>query len=192
MRILFRILIFLGLFWPLGSLAVGVSVSPSSLDVLFPDIRESYLTVTNISAEPVMVQIELDHFQENIKTEPSEVKLLPEEATKIKLRIDFNGWPTGLENTYLSVVTRALNKKSFNAASGFKIPVTVNITKSYWRWSGAAVFLIVFGGLLIIALMIQVIFSLFKLRRKKKGWLGTNFIFYHRPFWLKLWHKLKK
>jgi len=42
------------------------------------------LTVTNISAEPVMVQIELDHFQENIKTEPSEVKLLPEEATKIK------------------------------------------------------------------------------------------------------------
>jgi len=180
MNRLIKSLIFLGLLLPLRSQAVGISVTPPSLDIIFPDTKESHLVITNISQEPVVVSIRPDHFADYIKVIPSEISLLPEEVSKVKIESHFEEFTAGVNNTYISVITKPLDKKSFNAASGLKIPITVHIVQSYWQWSGAIIFIVVFFSLFILALVIQSIFILFKFKKRKRGWLGTNFLIHHK------------
>ncbi|MCD4760607.1 hypothetical protein K8R42_01795, partial [bacterium] len=140
----------------------------------------------NISAEPIIVFISPDDFVENIIIQPSEIKLLPDEITQLKIQVYFPEEASGIKNTHISVVSRAIDKKSFNAASGIKIPLTVNITKEYFQWSGPVIFVVVFGGLLLLALLVQSIFELTKHKKKRRRWPDVNFLHHRRKFpWLK-------
>ena len=77
-----------------------------------------------------------------------------------------------------------MNKKSFNAASGLKIPVTIHISgKSYFQWSGATIFILVFASLMIIYSITEIIVRLFR-RKKKKKW-SLNLKKHHRKYFWK-------
>ena len=151
---------------PLKTWAVGVAVSPSELQIVLPGDNQATLQVTNISDEPVMVFVSPDDFADNVITDPTEIQLLPEQVTQIKIISDFANTPAGVKKTNISVVTQAVDKRSFNAASGIKIPLTINIAKSYWHWSGEAVFVLAFLSLFILAFIIWIIH---KLSKKKKA-----------------------
>lgn len=175
MRIKWQWIILIYLVWPACSQAVGVSVNPSSLQIIAPQFQDNKLTITNISPEPILVSIGPDDFGDYFKISPTETELLPQENVVVSISGDFSKIEPGIKNTYLSVVAKALDKKSFNAASGIKIPVTINIAKSYWQWSKEMVFVVVFVGLLVLALGLEIIFWILRSRKKKpKG--HVNFL----------------
>ena len=170
------------LFWllPIGSQALGVAVSPSSLEMLYPDKQTTSLNIRNISEEPVLVFIQVDDFANSLSVQPTELKLLPDEVGQIQLKGDFSNQPSSLQKTNISVISKAIDKRSFNAASGLKIPLTIYITKHYFQWSGSAVFVVVFLVLLLVALLVQLFFWLFKTRKKKKHWLRVDLSSHHK------------
>lgn len=173
MRIYWQWIIALMLCWPVSTQAVGVSVSPSSLQITTPSVSDAKLTITNISPEPIRVSIVADDFVGYFKISPSESELIPQESLSVSISGDFSDFDAGVQNTNLSVISQALDKKSFNAASGIKIPVTVNITEKYWQWSKETVFIAVFAGFLLVALVIEAIFWILKSRRKHpKGFVN--------------------
>lgn len=147
-------------------MAVGVAVNPSELEIVLPGDNQTTLQVTNISDEPVMVFISSDDFADNIITDPIEVQLLPEQVTQVRVVADFANTPAGVKKTNISVVTQAIDKRSFNAASGIKIPLTINIARSYWQWSGEAVFVLAFLSLFVLFFIIWLIHKSIK---KKKA-----------------------
>jgi len=158
--------------------AVGVSVSPSSLDLLYPDQSQKKLIIKNISLEPIIVYVYPDDYKDNIIVSPQEINLLPEEFGQVSVDLDFGNKQTGVINTQISVVSKAVDKKSFNAASGLKIPLTININKEPWHWSAAAVFVFIFFGLMILIGLIQLFFWL--KRPKKRPWYQPNFLVHHK------------
>ncbi len=179
-RIFLQIIIFISLCFPLLAQAVGIAVSPSSLDFALPQYDSRNLTITNISPEPIIVFVQADDFVDKIVINPSELKLLPDESSQVKIKVSFTDSPAGVQHTNISVVSRAINPQSFNAASGIKIPLTVNIVDYSWQWSGATVFIAVFCGLLVLIFVAQAIFWLLTLHPKKSRWLPTNFLKLHR------------
>ncbi len=182
MKILFLLLLLL---LPLNAKAVGVAVNPNALDLILPGQETLSLTVKNISLEPVLVYIYADDFKENIKVKTPELKLLPEEIAKVELNSNFSNTKAGILQTNISVVTRAVDKQSFNAASGIKIPLTINIARSYWQWSGAMVFLITFISLLVLFVVYSLTSKLFK-PKKKKFRLLVDLAKHHKKSWWKL------
>lgn len=165
-------------------LAVGLEVKPSNINILYPDNKEIDLSITNISKEPIFVTAQADHFGDNIEVYPSELQLLPEQVSKLKIVSNFDGHKEGVKNTYISIVSKPLERQSFNAASGIKIPMTINISQSKWRWSGPAVFVISFLFLFLLAVIIQGIVSLFNIRYKKTKF-HINLLKQHKKPWYK-------
>ena len=171
-----KLTIFSLLFIPLASRAVGVSVEPAELDILYPSQKDYGFTITNISSEPIVVSVYPDAFQDNITIYPNEVQLMPEQVTKVIVLADFADQPAGVKSTYVSVVSKAMDKRSFNAASGIKLPLSINITEATWSWSGEAVFVMSFVSLLVLAIVIQLAFLVWQAKYKKRHWRGTNFL----------------
>lgn len=187
---LFRLLFVLFLFFPLTVQAVGVSVSPSTIDLFSPNFTDKEIIVKNISAEPIVIYVYPDDFSENISVNPNEVELLPAQVSAISIRADFKDFDQGVRHTNISVLSKAKDKKSFNAISGVKIPTSIYINKSNFTWSGPAVFVAVFFGLLIILLLAKIFFKLFTFNTKSqtKKWLSTDFLFHHKKKkWYKWW-----
>jgi hypothetical protein len=151
---------------PLKVLAVGVAVNPSELQIVLPGDNQTTLQITNISDEPVMVFVSPDDFVDNIIIDPAEIQLLPEQATQIRITTNFANTSAGVKKSNISVITQAVDKRSFNASSGIKIPLTINIAKSYWQWSGEAVFVLVFLSLFALFFIIWLIIKFIK---KKKA-----------------------
>jgi len=170
------------LFLPLAGQAIGVSVEPAEFDILYPSQNKNSFTVTNISSEPIIVSVYPDAFQDNISLYPNEIQLLPTEVTEVLINIDFSDQPTGVKSTYISVVSKAVDKRSFNAASGIKLPISINITESAWAWSGEAIFVMVFVSLMVLALLVQLVFLLWQAKKKKHHWRGTNFLLHKKKF----------
>jgi hypothetical protein len=171
-----------GLFLPFACQAVGVSVEPSELDILYPSQTKYSFTVTNISPEPIIVAAYADAFQENIILQPSEVKLLPNEVTEVVVKANFADQPAGVKSTYISVVSKAVDKRSFNAASGIKLPFSVNITETTWAWSGEVIFVMVFVGLMVLAILVQLVFLIWQAKKKKRHWRGVNLLLHRKKY----------
>ena len=185
-KILF-VVIFL-IFLPQAVGAVGVSVEPAYLEIIYSSGKTTDLTITNVSQEPVIVNVFPDELIDQIQVYPSELNLLPEEVAQIKLSFDFDDREAGIKKASISVVTKALNKRSFNAASGLKIPVTIAIVPNKFQWQANTIFLTVFFSLLLLAILIQLIFIL--LRPKKKVLSkATDFVLHHRQARFRRWLK---
>ena len=181
-----KIIIFLGLSFPVLTQAVGLSVRPSSLDLVFPNMHSKDLVVTNISSEPITVNIQADDFVSHIIASPNELRLLPDESSRVKITANFDDAKPGVEQTNISIISRAIDPRSFNAASGIKIPLTINIVKKYWQWSGEMIFLAVFFELLVAILSIHLVFLILRPKPKQPIWLPSNFLKLHRrQSWLK-------
>ncbi|RJQ35195.1 hypothetical protein C4566_01130 [Candidatus Parcubacteria bacterium] len=181
-----KISILLFLLLPFSAKAIGVSVSPAAIDLLYPDDRATELVIKNISLEPIIVYIYPDDHKDKITVNPEELSLLPEEYGQINVAFDFSKEQNGVKNTQLSIVSKAVDKRSFNAASGLKIPLSININKEPWHWSGPAVFTVVFLGLLILVILLESIALFFK-PRKKKPWYEPNFLLKRKK--MKFWGK---
>lgn len=178
-KLFVKLLFFSLVFFPLGVKAVGVSVSPSSLEVIYPDKESSELIIKNISLEPITVYVYVDDYKEEIKVNPNEINLLPDELTRVNLDYSFSQKEKAALATHISVVSKAVDKKSFNAASGLKIPIAININKQVWHWSAPAVFLAFFLGAFLLAMLVQLTF-IFTRPRKKRHWYDLNFVTHHK------------
>jgi hypothetical protein len=179
--ILFLVLFLL----PLNAKAVGVSVNPSDLDIILPSVTNSHLNIKNISTEPIAVSVYSDDFSEQITIVPNELRLLPDEIGQVKVITNFDNQAKGVKKTNISVVAKAVNKRSFNAASGLKIPLTIHIGEKYWHWTAATVFGTFFVGLLLIGFTIELIFLILRSRHKKRHIFGHNFLHHHKKRWWK-------
>jgi len=100
---------------PLTVQAVGLSVSPSSLDIFYPDVLTQKIKIQNISSEPIKIYVRADDFSKEISLEPAEFDLLPQEIALVNISADFNHLSAGVRKTNISVLSQALDKKSFNA-----------------------------------------------------------------------------
>jgi hypothetical protein len=184
----FKLLLFILFFVPLSARAVGVSVSPSSVDLLSPDFVDQKISIENISSEPIIVYVRADDFSDNINILPNEFELLPEQISLVKISGDFNDFSVGTKKTNISVLSKALDKRSFNAISGIKIPLSIYIDHEYFKWSGQAVFVVVFFGLLIALVFIKLLALIFTRKTKKKRWLSINLLHHHKAKkWYKWW-----
>lgn len=147
-KYIFLILIFL---LPLSVKGIGVSVSPIKLEIKYLENSKDYLKIKNISQEIVYVSIYPDAFQNNIKIYPEEVQLLPEQTTKIEIDTNFGKEKKDqILKTNISVITKALDKKNFNAASGIKIPINIIIEKQN---NYSKLFLFFILGIFILAII---------------------------------------
>jgi len=184
----FKLVLFALFFVPLSVKAVGISVTPSTVDLLYPDIVKEKITVKNISTEPIMVYIYADDFLDNINIVPNEFELLPDQLSLVNILGDFNNFETGIQKTNISVLSKAKDKKSFNAISGIKIPVNIYISKSYFIWSGEAVFVVVFLSLLAIFGLIYIFINIFNKKSKKYKKEFINLLIHHqKKKWYKWW-----
>jgi len=112
----------------------------------------------NISLEPILVTVFPDDLEEFIKISPVEFELMPEEKTPVNILLDFKQSKSGLKKTDISIISRALEKQSFNAASGIKIPLSIYFDNGLFKWSGLLVFVVVFFSILLAFLLARLIF----------------------------------
>ncbi|MBU1203374.1 hypothetical protein KKH39_05020 [Patescibacteria group bacterium] len=178
--------LFIFLIFPFSCQAVGISVSPSSLEMFYPSVGDSYIDIQNISEEPIVVYIYTDDYKDNFVFNVQEMELYPEEISRVALSVDFKNSPEGLKYTNISVLTKALDKKSFNAFSGLKIPTTVYVTKSFFYWTKEAVFVGVFFGILLLLGIYNLLFIIIRHFKRKKHFLSSNLLKKHKK-WYKLW-----
>ena len=69
--------------------AAGISVTPSSLyfEQTVGLKKSAYVEVKNLSAEPVIFNLYADEFEDQIRLEPGNFRLEPEESRKIKATV---------------------------------------------------------------------------------------------------------
>ncbi len=179
---------FLFLFLPLDALALGLAVEPASLEISYPQNKQEQLKITNISSEPIFVKVQADALVENIKIDPKEFNLLPEETMLVNLDLAFSQRDSLLQKTNLSILSQALHPNSFNAISGIKIPLTISIEElsSLFKWLSLAL------AFVILLLILFFIFWLFLLFSKPKRFLDLDFLLHHKWWLFKTgrWHKL--
>lgn len=187
----FKFLFLLIFFLASAAQAVGVEVKPSNINIIYPDEKETSLSINNISQEPILVSVVTDHFGDSISVQPDEFQLLPDEIIKLKLSLDFENSPEGVKSTYISIVSKPLDRQSFNAATGIKIPMTININKSRWQWSGPSVFVASFLSLLLIIFIIQGILFLLGLRHHSTKWYINLLKHHKKPWYRRIWSKIK-
>ena len=147
--------------------------------MVYQDQQILDLKINNISQEPISVTVIADDLVEYINIRPAEFTLLPEEIMLVNLDLDFTDQPSGIRKTDISIISKALDKQSFNAASGIKIPLTVAIVSSAWQWNAASIFLAIFASLIFLALLIQAMFILWR-PRKKHSFLSLDFALHHK------------
>lgn len=142
--------------------AVGLTLSPAKIEVLYPAQKKAELIVTNISSEPILVKVYPDNLVKEILLIEPEFTLMPEAKTKIKIDFNFSDHKSKIYQTNLSVVANTLSASSFNAASGIKVPLSISIEPNKIKLS----FIISF--VFLVFLLIGIIFYYY---RRKKAFL---------------------
>lgn len=109
------------------ALAIGIGVEPSFLDLELKvgQSKKTKILVYNISREAGIFQVFPDELQEWIKIEPDNFRL--EAGEKKEAKITILPKKGGRKTTYLSVLAKPLDRKSFNVSSGIKIPLELNV-----------------------------------------------------------------
>lgn len=170
-------LIFFCLFTP-SAQAVGLTLSPAKIEVVYPKQKTAELIVTNISSEPILVKVYPDNFLKEIIVLDSEFTLMPEAKTKIKLDLNFLDYQSKIYQANLSVVANDLSSASFNAASGFKVPISISIEANK---SKLFLFIVIF----VIFLIVLVSSLIFVYYRRKKSFLHRwhlDFLKLHKKY----------
>lgn len=119
--------IFIILLSPTAVSAVGVSVKPSKLKIeaLVNELTSVSFEVKNPSDIVSVYDVYLDDFSDWIKPAPSSFTLEAGESKKIRLQIKPQN--EKIVGTIVSVVTRPLSDRKFQANSGIKVPLEINV-----------------------------------------------------------------
>ena len=172
------ILAFIFLFLPLSGQALGISVRPAELEMIIPEKSSDYLIIKNISLEPITVSIYSDAFSQELKINPSELELLPEESARVQISFVGDKNRSGVKKTNLSLLARNMDQKKFNAASGLKIPLTIFMPGSSFNWTWLTIATLVFFGFLFLLAIVRFFYYFFQLKKRKKKnlWQKINFL----------------
>ena len=121
------ILILGGFFLPLAAAAVGVAVNPARLEVFGRSGQERVETilVSNPARDVAIFEIYPDEFEAMIRIAPASFVL--ESGDQKKVTIKIAGTAAGRFETLVSVIARPLSESAFNAASGIKIPLSIEV-----------------------------------------------------------------
>ncbi len=108
--------------------AIGVGVSPAVINVSAQKGGKvlTELTITNTAQEPGIYIVSADELTDWIGVQQREIRL--EAGEKKRVRVLVNPKKEGIFTTMLSVVGYPLDKKSFNAGSGLKVPLRVTVS----------------------------------------------------------------
>ncbi|MDD5749243.1 MAG: hypothetical protein PHO91_00450 [Patescibacteria group bacterium] len=174
----FFLAILLFLFFPLAAAALGLSVRPAQLEIIVPDKSAASLSIKNISLEPMSISIYADAFATELKINPSELSLMPEESAAVEVAFAGSRDQGGVKKTNLSILARSLDQKRFNAASGLKIPLTIYFPAKVLFWTKYLfIATLLFGVLLGGALFRSFYFYWRRRQQKRKNiWLKVNFL----------------
>jgi hypothetical protein len=128
-----RLLVISGLLLPLMVSAVGVSVSPPRLEIISVAGRETNreIVVSNPSRDVAIFDIYPDDFVSEIRISPESFVL--ESGDQKKVAVAVTPKNVGRFETNISIVARALSDSAFNAASGVKIPLNVEVGRDSSR-----------------------------------------------------------
>ncbi|RJQ31424.1 hypothetical protein C4572_02470 [Candidatus Parcubacteria bacterium] len=163
MQRIFLALLFI-LLAPVAAGAVGIGVRPSDLNinVSLNQQKTADLIVYNLSAEPAVFDVYSDELNSWITIAPNNFRLEAEETKVIKITV--NGKEAGRTATNISVVAKGLNKRLFNADSGIKVPLKINVTKNVASLSRPVVILLSIGAVFVCLV------SWFMLKFGRKPW----------------------
>lgn len=108
-------------------LAIGVGAKPSFLDLELKvgQPEKTKILVYNISQEAGIFQVFPDQLNEWIEIEPNNFRLEAGENKEVKITVLAK--EDGRKTTNLSILAKPLNRRSFGALSGIKIPLRLNI-----------------------------------------------------------------
>ena len=110
-----------------SAFAIGVGVKPSVLE-LEPKIgqfEKTKILVYNISQEAGVFQVFPDELNKWIKIEPNNFRLEAGETKEVNITILAK--EDGRKTTNISVLAKPLDRRSFGASSGIKIPLRLNV-----------------------------------------------------------------
>ncbi|MBU1038916.1 hypothetical protein KKC17_01625 [Patescibacteria group bacterium] len=145
-------------------LAMGLGVSPTSLTIAtnHQGLAKTELVISNPSAEVGLFTIAADEYADWFVFQPAELRLDPKSQQRVNLIIKPN--KVGRYASNLSILAYPLDNRSFNAASGIKVPfnlTVVNLPTSQWQYYLG-------WGLLLLALAGAV--GLIYYYQKKTAW----------------------
>ncbi len=151
-------------------LAIGVGIKPSVLDLELKvgQLERTKILVYNISREAGVFRVFPDELNEWIQIEPNNFRLEAGETKEI--HIDILAKEDGMKATNISVLASPLDRRSFSASSGIKIPLKLSVTgeKSIFLASvleSISLDWVWISGILIVVLL--VFFTVKYFKRKK-------------------------
>jgi len=168
--------------------AVGIGVKPSflELDISKGADQTAKLTVYNVSSEAAWYRVYADELSDWITIEPANFRLEASETKQINVIVQ--AVEEGRQVTNLSVVASPLDKRVFNADSGVKIPLRLNIeSNDRGIFSNFYVFMAIWFVICLV-LICLVIFIVLKLRKKtfkEKIVDKVEDVFSHKKHWWK-------
>jgi len=147
------------LFFGHSTQAVGVGVKPKEIDLTVKIGRETVteFLVMNVSDQPAIYQVYPDALEGEIKLGPSDFRLEPGGSQIVKASIIISG--PGRYSTNISVVARPLGATGLVAASGVKVPITIDSSGIPIWWLGV--------GVVLACLVIIFVLLLIKRRNHK-------------------------
>ena len=149
--------------------AIGIGVNPSflNLDLETNQPKKTKILVYNISQGPGVFQVYPDELVEWIKVEPNNFRLEAGEVKEVKITILTK--EKGIKITNLSVLATPLDRQSFGAHSGIKIPLKLNVSGYKPLFLASIIGTIPENWFLLIIIIVLVSFYLVKYFRKKKN-----------------------
>ena len=167
--ILFFVLCFLFPFYSIS--AIGIGAKPSSLDLELKvnQSKKAKILVYNLSQEAGIFQVSPDELGNWIKINPNNFRL--EAGENKKVEITLLAKEEGKKVINLSVLGSPLDRRSFSALSGIKIPLRLNVERQgsvflafisntvsqHWIW---------IAGILVIILIGLTLVKYFRRRKK--------------------------
>ena len=109
--------------------AIGIGAKPSSLnlDLEINQPKKAKILIYNVSQEAGIFQVYADELSEWIKVEPNNFRLEARETKEVEIAITAKDG--GIKTTNISILATPLNRQSFSALSGIKIPLRLDISE---------------------------------------------------------------
>lgn len=140
---------------PVYAIGLGVKPTEINLKVVIGKPTETELLVMNVTNQPAYYQVYPDAFADQIMVGPTDFRLEPETSQIIKVKI--NPKNPGRFATNISIVARPLDAAGLSAASGVKVPITLEV-------SGLPFFRLLIG--IVVGICLLLIFGVKLLRRQ--------------------------
>lgn len=171
MKKIFFTTIFL-LLIPLNASAVGISVTPSSLEVETTVDQEytAVLKVTNGSIDVSLFEAYVDNFDDFISVRPASFIL--ESGEQKTVFIIISAEKEQVSETNISIISRPVTDSAFNASGGVKIPITINISDgevSSAQTGSIGLFMTANNLILFCAIVLGALGAVFLFRSQKKS-----------------------